>query len=80
MHTPSRIATARSPRRNRHIREENIRLSFQQRNAVAAAAARTRDTPPHMHHPHAQHQHHQFAPRPSPQDDIQMDVQGIPIL
>lgn len=73
MHTPSRIATARSPRRNRHIREENIRLSFQQRNA-----ARTRDTPPHMHHPHPQH--HQFAPRPSPQDDIQMDVQGIPIL
>lgn len=77
MHT-SRIASARSPRRNRHIREENIRLSFQQRNAAAAAAARTRDTPPHMHHPQAQH--HQFAPRPSPQDDIQMDVQGIPIL
>lgn len=62
---PSHRQPSRSPRRPRYLNQnDQIRLTpFTQR------AMGSKHTPPHLQ---------QFAPRPSPQDEV-MEIQGIPI-
>ncbi|XP_037904473.1 ribosomal protein S6 kinase beta-2 isoform X2 [Hermetia illucens] len=61
-----RVFPARSPRRTARQREEHYRLAFpKQTHGILARA-----TPPHLQN---------FAPRPSPQDEM-MDIQGLPIV
>ncbi|KAL5291827.1 RPS6KB2 family protein [Megaselia abdita] len=62
---------ARSPRRTPQARQQpngSYRLQF----PAAQRGIYARATPPHTHL--------QFAPRPSPQDEMMTDVQGLPIV
>lgn len=62
---------ARSPRRTPQARQQpngSYRLQF----PAAQRGIYARATPPHSHL--------QFAPRPSPQDEMMTDVQGLPIV
>lgn len=70
-----RIVTARSPRRTPRQANEHLRLAFAQRSHPMQSG---QVLPTHSQHPH-QAPHLQFAPRPSPQDEM-MDVQGMSII